>query len=175
MILHWLIPGFRSWWKEFKAFCLRMKYIKSESELDQLINAKTYPADVTVWIALWIMDKYSIVFLHLWHPCSWSYRADEYNVKTGARKKTKPASYSTAQKMRASISHQWSRVFGVGMTAWGEHPNIPGAHIGNPSMSILVSQYMISLRRRKVCPLGLRLRYISHYYHCSTRSRAARR
>ncbi|KAG0694256.1 hypothetical protein DFH29DRAFT_985313 [Suillus ampliporus] len=45
--------------------------------------------------------------------------------------------YATAQKMRAAISHKYGR----------DH----GRHFrGNPSLSVTVSQYMISLGRRKV-------------------------
>ncbi|TFK78451.1 hypothetical protein K466DRAFT_507267 [Polyporus arcularius HHB13444] len=58
--------------------------------------------------------------------------------------------YATAQKMRASISHKFGRGFKIGTQMWTEHPVHPGLYMGNPSLSVTVSEYMISLRRRKV-------------------------
>ncbi|KAF8417535.1 hypothetical protein L210DRAFT_3660271 [Boletus edulis BED1] len=52
--------------------------------------------------------------------------------------------------MRAAISHKFGRDYGLGTQQWMEHPTIPGKWIGNPSLSVVVSQYMVSLRRRKV-------------------------
>ncbi|KAI0681806.1 hypothetical protein C8T65DRAFT_598035, partial [Cerioporus squamosus] len=58
--------------------------------------------------------------------------------------------YNTAQKMRAAITHKYGRDFGLGTQTWTEDPLFPGSFRGNPSLSTIVSQYMISLRRRKV-------------------------
>ncbi|KAI0057706.1 hypothetical protein BV25DRAFT_1812085, partial [Artomyces pyxidatus] len=58
-------------------------------------------------------------------------------------------SYAYAQKMRAAISHKFSRELGRGTQPWIENPYRPGMYGGNPSLSFPVSQYMISLRRRK--------------------------
>ena len=58
--------------------------------------------------------------------------------------------YNTAQKMRAAISHKFGRDYGLGTSPWTEHPTVSGKFLGNPSLSVAVSQYMISLRRRKV-------------------------
>ncbi|KAH7910371.1 hypothetical protein BJ138DRAFT_1087834 [Hygrophoropsis aurantiaca] len=52
--------------------------------------------------------------------------------------------------MRAAISHKFGRDHGLGTQPWTEHPMQPGKYIGNPSLSVTVSQYMVSLRRRKV-------------------------
>lgn len=52
--------------------------------------------------------------------------------------------------MRAAISHKFGRDFGLGTQPWAENPLKPGEFVGNPSLSVVVSQYMISLRRRKV-------------------------
>lgn len=60
------------------------------------------------------------------------------------------ATYNNAQKMRAAISHKFGRDHGLGTQPWMENPAYPGRFIGNPSLSVVVSQYMISLRRRKV-------------------------
>ncbi|EPQ50092.1 hypothetical protein GLOTRDRAFT_108720 [Gloeophyllum trabeum ATCC 11539] len=60
------------------------------------------------------------------------------------------AKYGTAQKMRAAISHKFGRDYSLGAQPWMENPLVPGKWTGNPSISVVVSQYMISLRRRKV-------------------------
>ncbi|KAG1719996.1 hypothetical protein EDB19DRAFT_1647523, partial [Suillus lakei] len=58
--------------------------------------------------------------------------------------------YNNAQKMRAAISHKFGRDYGLGTQPWMENPAYPERFIGNPSLSVAVLQYMISLRRRKV-------------------------
>ncbi|EPT03529.1 hypothetical protein FOMPIDRAFT_1116000, partial [Fomitopsis schrenkii] len=57
--------------------------------------------------------------------------------------------YATAQKMRAAISHKFARDFGFGDQPWTATPK-KDVYIGNPSLSVTVSQYMVSLQRRKV-------------------------
>ncbi|KAG1887197.1 hypothetical protein F4604DRAFT_1571212 [Suillus subluteus] len=54
-----------------------------------------------------------------------------------------------AQKMRAAVSHKYGRDHKLGTQPWSEHPTVAGKHIGNPSLSVTVSQYMVSLRQRK--------------------------
>ncbi|TDL15193.1 hypothetical protein BD410DRAFT_778284 [Rickenella mellea] len=51
--------------------------------------------------------------------------------------------------MRAAISHKFAREYGMGTQQWGENIFHPGTFTGNPSLSVTVSHYMISLRRRK--------------------------
>ncbi|TDL13834.1 hypothetical protein BD410DRAFT_817264 [Rickenella mellea] len=52
--------------------------------------------------------------------------------------------------MRAAISHKFGRDYTLGAQPWTENPSIPGTWMGNPSLSVKVSQYMVSLHRRKV-------------------------
>ena len=52
--------------------------------------------------------------------------------------------------MRAAMTHKFGRDFGFGNQPWQESPLEPGVFVGNPSLSLEVSQYMISLGRRKV-------------------------
>jgi hypothetical protein len=59
--------------------------------------------------------------------------------------------YNHAQKMRAAISHKFGRELARGVQPWTEDPLALGTFKGNPSLSMEVSQYMIALRRRKVC------------------------
>jgi hypothetical protein len=60
------------------------------------------------------------------------------------------ATYGTAQKMRAAVSHKFGRDHKLGTQPWSVHPVVAGKFVGNPSLSVAVSQYMVSLRRRKV-------------------------
>ncbi|PPQ73184.1 hypothetical protein CVT24_010015, partial [Panaeolus cyanescens] len=62
------------------------------------------------------------------------------------------SSFSHAQKMRACMTYTFGRLYGLGKQAWTEHRG-PGGKIdssGNPSVSELVSRYMLSLHRRKI-------------------------
>jgi hypothetical protein len=52
--------------------------------------------------------------------------------------------------MRAAISHKYGRDHRLGTQPWLEDSIQPGHFRGNPSLSVTVSQYMISLGRRKV-------------------------
>ncbi|KAG1889055.1 uncharacterized protein F5891DRAFT_1131871 [Suillus fuscotomentosus] len=52
--------------------------------------------------------------------------------------------------MCAAISHKFGRDYQLGTQPWLEHPAMPGRFIGNPSLSVTISQYMVSLRRRKI-------------------------
>ncbi|PBK62315.1 hypothetical protein ARMSODRAFT_895720 [Armillaria solidipes] len=58
--------------------------------------------------------------------------------------------YAHAQKLRAAISHHFRRTLELGTQVWTESSVHPGKYVGNPSLSITVSQYMVSLHRRKV-------------------------
>jgi hypothetical protein len=80
------------------------------------------------------------------------YRCDDSDIKTGKPKDPgiARATYSTAQKMRAAMSHKFSRDYELGTQEWQENLLVPGQFYGNPSISTAVSQYMISLRRNKV-------------------------
>jgi hypothetical protein len=85
-------------------------------------------------------------------------RCDENDIWTGHVKDPSipRATFNTAQKMRAAMSHKFGRDYQLGTMPWVENPSIPGKYVGNPSLSVAVSQYMISLRRRKVSTgLGL--------------------
>ncbi|KIJ08189.1 hypothetical protein PAXINDRAFT_89233, partial [Paxillus involutus ATCC 200175] len=88
------------------------------------------PSDFPTWIALWIMDK-----------------CDESDIFTGQVKDLdiSRSTYNNAQKMRAAMSHRFGWHYGLGTQPWMENPSKPGRYIGNPSLSVTVSQYMISL------------------------------
>ncbi|PPR00572.1 hypothetical protein CVT24_005457 [Panaeolus cyanescens] len=82
-----------------------------------------------------------------------SFRCDTVDVNN----KPLPAnitrsSYSHAQKMRAAMTYTFGRVYGLGKQAWSEQQTQDGGLLtaGNPSVSELVSRYMLSLHRRKV-------------------------
>ncbi|KAG1833269.1 DNA breaking-rejoining enzyme [Suillus subalutaceus] len=52
--------------------------------------------------------------------------------------------------MRASMTYAFGRLSGLGNLTWHESDIGGGLMVGNPSISIKVSSYMCSLRRRKV-------------------------
>jgi hypothetical protein len=54
--------------------------------------------------------------------------------------------------MQAAISHKYGRDHRLGTQPWLEDSLQPGHFRGNPSLLVTVSQYMISLGRRKVGP-----------------------
>ena len=86
------------------------------------------------------------------HTTHHSCRCDDIDISTSKKKPLgyEPATYSHAQKMRAAMTHQFGREFNLGMQSWTESQVNPGKYLGNPSLSTIVSQYMISLRRKKV-------------------------
>lgn len=57
--------------------------------------------------------------------------------------------YAHAQKMRAAATFGFGRMLGKGRTPWAAS-EVRGELVGNPSVSEMVSCYMVSLRRRKV-------------------------
>ncbi|KAE9382880.1 hypothetical protein BT96DRAFT_775201, partial [Gymnopus androsaceus JB14] len=57
--------------------------------------------------------------------------------------------YGHAQKMRAAATFGFGRMYGKGRAPWHES-EVTGEMVGNPSVSEMVSGYMVSLRRRKV-------------------------
>jgi hypothetical protein len=59
------------------------------------------------------------------------------------------ASFSHALKMRAAVSYHYAQQPGIGSEKW--HQDGQRAWLGNPALSHMVSCYMISLQRRKVC------------------------
>ncbi|PIL29089.1 hypothetical protein GSI_09137 [Ganoderma sinense ZZ0214-1] len=80
------------------------------------------------------------------------HRADDVDISTGEEKPLSipRVSYDYAQKMRAAISHKFACEFKCGSHPWTENP-LTGRFTGNPSLSMTVSQYMISLRHRQAC------------------------
>lgn len=66
-------------------------------------------------------------------------------MATGTR-----ASYTHAQKMRASMTYIFGRKCRLGRVPWQASGSQTGTPIGNPSVSDDVATYMVSLRRRKV-------------------------
>ncbi|OBZ71137.1 hypothetical protein A0H81_08475 [Grifola frondosa] len=124
---------YRRLWKQFTEFCAHIGYVKTSEAVEKLWP--NLPADFPMWIAIWVMHK-----------------ADEVDIFTGHLKDPSipRVTYATAQKMRAAISHKFGRDFGLGTQPWAENPLTPGKFAGNPSLSVIVSQYMVSLHRRKV-------------------------
>jgi hypothetical protein len=73
------------------------------------------------------------------------YRCDELDFKGNRRSSTKVrATYGTAQKMRASMTYAFGRIHGLGSMHW-QHSPLGEGMVGNPSVSEVVSRYMLSL------------------------------
>ncbi|KAL6305560.1 hypothetical protein BKA93DRAFT_749085 [Sparassis latifolia] len=113
-------------WIRFKAFCTRVGYVDTEEEIKSF--TKDVPADFPQWICVWIMEK-----------------ADEIDIYTGKMKdpSINRLTYVSAQKMRAAISQKFGHDYGLGTQPWTENPLSPGKFVGNPSLSVTVSQYMV--------------------------------
>ncbi|KAH9012933.1 hypothetical protein EDB85DRAFT_2221837 [Lactarius pseudohatsudake] len=89
--------------------------------------------------------KYAPQFIVAWimNEC------DELNLDGTKRPSNEVrATYGTAQKMRASMTYAFGRLHGLGSRDW--HCSEGGSMVGNPSVSEMVSRYMLSLHRRKV-------------------------
>ncbi|KAJ3540347.1 hypothetical protein NM688_g6236 [Phlebia brevispora] len=123
-------------WTQFEQF-LQYEELVDERGVQGILQ--NIPREFPVWICAWIMS-----------------RADIIDIHTGAELHPgiPRVSYSYAQKMRAAITHKFAREFGLGPAPWVENALEPGRFSGNPSISPTVSQYMISLHRRKVRYLG---------------------
>ncbi|KAH9913412.1 uncharacterized protein B0H18DRAFT_1126275 [Fomitopsis serialis] len=125
------LQEYQRYWEQFVVFCAEMGFVGEADELETCDHG--IPEDVPTWMAVWIMNK-----------------ADELDIYTGKPKglTVSRVKYATAQKMRAAISHKFGRDFGFGDQPWTQNP-ATGKFTGNPSLSVTVSQYMISLQRRK--------------------------
>ncbi|KAI5822245.1 hypothetical protein K523DRAFT_422137 [Schizophyllum commune Tattone D] len=77
------------------------------------------------------------------------YHCDQVKLDGSVRSVSDPApySYSHAMKMRAAMTYIFGHLFGAGVVPW--HENEAGIMVGNPSISTVVSRYMVSLRKRK--------------------------
>lgn len=140
-------------WKSFVDFCIaNINEITSPEDIEALVP--NLPEEFPNWVAYWIMDRFVIHMIYQAHLLiEESFRCDSQSPFTGEAKHPSEArsTYGTAQKMRAAISHKFGREYARGTQLWTEHPHKPGQYIGNPSLATTLSQYMISLRRRKVC------------------------
>ncbi|KAJ7649394.1 hypothetical protein DFH06DRAFT_1331767 [Mycena polygramma] len=90
-------------------------------------------------ICAWIMNR-----------CSQAAICDSFNLDGNPRDPSEVRlSFANAQKMRAAASWNFGQVENQGNATWRKS-ELTGKWVGNPSVSTLVSQYMTSLKRRKV-------------------------
>ncbi|KAJ7175645.1 hypothetical protein C8R46DRAFT_808668, partial [Mycena filopes] len=74
---------------------------------------------------------------------------DELKIDGGIRPPEElRLSFSDAPKMRAAASWNFAQVRNQGNIPWRKEQG--GVWVGNPSVSVFVSSYMVSLKRRKV-------------------------
>jgi hypothetical protein len=132
---------------KFVKFLLDRNYIKRGDET-QVFTPHPHK-DTPWWICLWILD--TRVLPH--RPCRLSclsISCDVIDADGNPISKDKEVpTYAHAQKMRAAMSYAFGRLHRLGNIPWQEVES--GRPTGNPSVSELVSSYMVSLRRRKVC------------------------
>jgi hypothetical protein len=96
------------------------------------------------------LDYEFVSFLLFWLTFSTLHRCDEIHLDGSRRPALEDrGTYSHAQKMRAAMTYAFGRLYGLGSLPWHENESL-GRMIGNPSVSNIVSSYMVSLRRRKV-------------------------
>ncbi|KAG2130842.1 uncharacterized protein EDB93DRAFT_68431 [Suillus bovinus] len=76
---------------------------------------------------------------------------DSLNLDGSPKPSTKDrGTYGHAQKMRASMTYAFGKLHGLGNMHWHESDAGDGTMVGNPSISVEVSSFMCSLRRRKI-------------------------
>ncbi|KAG6826038.1 hypothetical protein H0H92_001351 [Tricholoma furcatifolium] len=111
-------------------FLRKHKLIREDEEF----FCTTPRSDAPQLIVVWIMDG-----------------CDEINPFDGSKKPSDivRGSYSHAQKMRAAVTYGFGRLCGLGSLPW-HSSEVSERMLGNPSVSSLVSSYMLSLHRRKV-------------------------
>ncbi|KAJ7716669.1 DNA breaking-rejoining enzyme [Mycena maculata] len=92
---------------------------------------KSHPhKDTPWWICIWILTTCDII---------------DVNGDPIPKSRVVPT-YAHAQKMRAAMTYAFGRLHQLGSVPWQDFPH----PAGNPSVSEIVSSYMVSLRRRKV-------------------------
>ena len=112
-----------SHWKDFVNFVIRYVGNDSAERLDQPTQ------EVPNMIATWIYMK-----------------CDIPDTQKQKRMNCQGLTFSTALRMRASISFHYNQIGRAGN--WSQM--VDGSWSGNPSLSSYVSWYMLSLQRRKV-------------------------
>jgi len=117
-----------STWKDFQQFIMDNVGTDVAAALD-------LPGDETPkMIAAWIFMK-----------------CDNPDPKRQVRMSCQGYTFSTALRMRAAVSFHYNQLGRSGN--WSQM--LDGSWSGNPSLSTIVSRYMLSLQRRKVIPLNL--------------------
>ncbi|TCD68654.1 hypothetical protein EIP91_010175 [Steccherinum ochraceum] len=130
---------YKAIWNAFGDWLQEVGYIKSKSELDEFARKKEISPDFPKWIATFLMDG-----------------GDPNDIVTGLPKPNDVpiVKYGTIAKWRSAISNKFKGEYGCGDRLWMENPLKPGTYVGNPCLSPVVSQYMVSLKRRQA-RLGL--------------------
>ncbi|KAJ7740061.1 hypothetical protein DFH07DRAFT_965548 [Mycena maculata] len=115
--------------RNFNDFLITQGLVKPGEDAYTLNPPETMPE----WICAWIM-----------HSC------DTVQIDGTQRPATEiRLSFSNAQKMRAAASWNFGQINDQGNVRWQKN-DVTQKWGGNPSVSRLVSQYMVSLKRRKV-------------------------
>jgi hypothetical protein len=126
LVLHWELICLFSLWKSFERF------MSDFDGADIEVLRHTPDAASPRYIAGWIYQK-----------CECPNPTD---LRTSG---CEGASFSHALKMRAAVSYHYAQQPGICLEKW--HQDGQGTWLGNPALSHVVSRYMISLQRGKVC------------------------
>ncbi|KAJ7113733.1 hypothetical protein C8R43DRAFT_1138578 [Mycena crocata] len=121
--------GYKRLGRNFQLFLVRHNHIKPGEQ----VFTSNPPEEMPERIAAWILDSCDSIKL------DGTTRSPE-EVRL---------SYANAEKMRAAASWNFGQVENQGNKQWAKS-EVTGLWVGNPSVSRLVSQYMTSLKRRKV-------------------------
>ncbi|KAG1724756.1 uncharacterized protein EDB91DRAFT_1170028 [Suillus paluster] len=111
------------------SFAIRIRLLGPDEEF----FSKRPRADAPLVIVAWIMNACNSINL-------------DGTTKLCSQER---GTYGHAQKMRASMTYGFGKLKGLGNMPWHES-DVGATMVGNPSISVEVSSFMCSLRRRKV-------------------------
>ncbi|KAG1723372.1 uncharacterized protein EDB91DRAFT_1162558 [Suillus paluster] len=111
------------------SFAIRIRLLGPDEEF----FSKRPRADAPLVIVAWIMNACDSINL-------------DGTTKLCSQER---GTYGHAQKMRASMTYGFGKLKGLGNMPWHES-DVGATMVGNPSISVEVSSFMCSLRRRKV-------------------------
>ncbi|KAK0463169.1 uncharacterized protein EV420DRAFT_1639278 [Desarmillaria tabescens] len=117
---------YRNVMRTFNEFCIQEKIITRGTDI---FTQKNLDHNMDYYIIGFIMSK-----------CITSFEYSVLKSHEDARR-----SFSLAEKLHSGITYGFQRAGGWGKTLWDK-----ATAAGNPSISELVSSYMLSLRRRKI-------------------------
>jgi len=133
--------------KQFSSWLALKGYVSSE----KVVFGNRVSPMMPYFIAAWIMDKLVNLFRTLSNiiiTTTFYTRCENKENEQNKEGCKISHSYSNAMKMRAALTYGFGRLLSRGTSTWVIDDQ--GNTHSNPSISSIVSSYMISLKRRKV-------------------------